>query len=313
MQTSAPRFSVIIPNYNNGSTLARALDSALAQTFPAHEIIVVDDGSVDDSRAIVSGYGDRITYIYQQNAGVSAARNAGVSAASGDWLAFLDADDTFNPERLARHADWIQRSPDLDFLLSDQEFRDPEGRLLHHSIDSTGFGRALLRRYPGQREIELGEDDLGQLVGDGFVEIRTLSMPRGTFLSLGGFPVGKKIGEDLHLIVRLCAISRRAGVVTESLANYYIYPASAMRKDVAAAQRANVEIIEELAAQLSHARPSLRRGLREKLRQARLSLAYVNLRQGKRRAALDSVLPLLRPLPRWGAIRDVMSVVRGIR
>ncbi len=313
MQTPAPRFSVIIPNYNNGSTLARALDSALAQTYPAHEIIVVDDGSVDDSRAVVSAYGDRVTYLYQQNAGVSAARNAGVHAASGDWLAFLDADDTFNPERLARHAEWIQRSPSLDFLLSDQDFRDPEGRLLHRSIDSTGFGQALLRRHPGQSEIELGQDDLGQLIGDGFVEIRTLSMPRGTFLSLGGFPTGKKIGEDLHLIVRLCAVSRRAGVVTQSLANYYIYPSSAMRKDVVAAQHANVEIIEELVAQLAHARPSLQRGLREKLRQARLSLAYVNLRQGRRRAALDSVLPLLRPLPRWSAIRDVMSVVRGIR
>ncbi|WP_288378461.1 glycosyltransferase family A protein [uncultured Massilia sp.] len=313
MHASAPKFSVIIPNYNNAGTLARALDSALSQTWPAHEIIVVDDGSVDDSRAVAASYGDRIVYLYQPNAGVSAARNAGVRHASGDWLAFLDADDTFAPERLAAHADWIRRDPDLDFLLSDQDFRAPDGSFLHRSIDATPFGRALLERHRGQVEIVLGEDDFGPLIGYGFVEIRTLSLPRHTFERLGGFPLGKKIGEDVHLMVRLCAASRRVGVVTQSLADYYLYPANAIRKDVAGAQRASVSLFEELLGELAGASPGVRAGMREKLRQARLNMAYMHLRQGRRRAAVDSVLPLLRPLPRWGSLCDVLSIVRGIR
>lgn len=313
MHPPAPRFSVIIPNYNNGATLARALDSVLAQTYPAHEIIVVDDGSVDDSRAVASSYGERIVYQYQPNAGVSVARNTGVQCATGDWLAFLDADDTFVPERLALHADWIRRDPGLDFLLGDQDVRSPDGSFQYRSISATPFGRALLERHQGQDEIVLTEDDFGPFIGDGFIEIRTLSLPRQTFLKLGGFPQGKKIGEDLHLIIRLCAASQRAGVVTCPLADYYIYPSSAIRKDVVGAQRAYVALIEELLAKLVDVRPGLRRGVRERLRQARLSMAYMHLRQGKRREAVDCVLPLLSPVPRWTAIRDVLSVVRGIR
>lgn len=313
MTSSPVTFSVIIPNYNNAATLARAIDSVLAQTHPAHEIIVVDDGSVDDSRAVVCAYGDRIRYVYQANAGVSAARNAGASLATGGWLAFLDADDTFVPERLAWHADWIARDGDLDFLLGDQDFRTPDGALMHRSIDVTPFGRELLARHPGQTEIVLDAGDFGPLLADGFAEIRTLSLPRATFHRLGGFPLGKKIGEDLHLVVRLCAISRRAGVLARTLADYYIYPASAIRRDAVAAQQVFIATLEELASELQGAPAGLRRGLREKIRQARLSLAYMYLRKQLRRNALDSVLPLLRPAPTWGAIRDVLSVVRGIR
>jgi len=313
MTAPLPTFSVIIPNYNNGPTLARALDSVLAQTYPAHEIIVIDDGSHDDSRAVAGAYGARVRYIYQDNAGVSAARNAGARLARGEWLAFLDADDTFTPERLAVHAHWIARDPALDFLLGDQDFRQPDGSFMHHSIDTTPFGRDLLARHPGQREIALDEGDFGPLLADGFAEIRTLSLPRATFEQLGGFPLGKKIGEDLHLVVRLCAVSRRAGVVAQSLADYYIYPSSAIRKDVVAAQRNFVETLEELAGQMRGAPDGVRRGLREKVRQARLSLAYMYLRKQLKKDALRSVLPLLRPAPTVSALRDVLSVLRGIR
>jgi glycosyltransferase involved in cell wall biosynthesis len=313
MSSLPATFSVIIPNYNNGATLARAIESVLAQTYPAHEIIVIDDGSADDSRAVATSFGDKVRYVYQDNAGVSAARNAGARVATGEWLAFLDADDTFLPERLALHADWIARDPGLDFLLADQDFRQPDGSFMHRSIDSTSFGRALLARHPVQRDILLEEADFGPLLADGFTEIRTLSIPRATFERLGGFPLGKRIGEDLHLVVRLCAGSRRAGVVAQSVADYYIYPSSAIRKDVVVAQRAFVETLEELAGEICHAPAGLRRGLRQKIRQARLSLAYMYLRKQSRRDALGSVLPLLKPVPTLTAVRDILSVMRGIR
>ena len=83
----------------------------LAQRYPAHEIIVVDDGSVDDTEKVLAQYQDRIRIISQANAGVSAARNAGARAATGDWLAFLDADDWYFPDRLNCMPNGLQRIP----------------------------------------------------------------------------------------------------------------------------------------------------------------------------------------------------------
>ena len=87
------KISVIIPVYNSAATLARAIESVLVQTWPAQEIIVIDDGSTDNSLHVAKGFADRIRIIHQPNAGVSAARNRGAEAATAPWLAFLDADD----------------------------------------------------------------------------------------------------------------------------------------------------------------------------------------------------------------------------
>lgn len=91
--------SAVIPTYNYGRYVCDAVDSALAQTYPNMEVIVVDDGSVDDTRQRLEPYGDRIRYIYQDNRGLSAARNAGIRAARGEWVALLDADDVWHREK----------------------------------------------------------------------------------------------------------------------------------------------------------------------------------------------------------------------
>ena len=106
-----PRFSVVIPTYNRGHCVAASVESVLAQTLPCHELIVVDDGSTDDTADVISRYGDRVRYIRQANGGVSAARNAGIAAASGDWIAFLDSDDEWAPQKLAAHAEALRREP----------------------------------------------------------------------------------------------------------------------------------------------------------------------------------------------------------
>lgn len=97
---TTPLVSVIIPTYNRGWTISRAVDSVLFQTFRDFELIVVDDGSEDDTAAILAGYDADIRVIRQPNAGVSAARNAGVRAAGGEFIAFLDSDDYWLPEKL---------------------------------------------------------------------------------------------------------------------------------------------------------------------------------------------------------------------
>jgi glycosyltransferase involved in cell wall biosynthesis len=104
--------TVIIPTHNRRDTLARALDSVLAQTMQPTEVIVVDDGSSDDTRRLVAGY-PRVRYLYQENAGVSSARNLGIEAARGEWLAFLDSDDEWQPDKLRHQQALLVNNPSL--------------------------------------------------------------------------------------------------------------------------------------------------------------------------------------------------------
>lgn len=96
------RVSILINNYNYGQFVARAIESALDQTMPAHEVVVVDDGSTDGSRDIIAVFGDRIRTVFKDNGGQASCFNAGFAASSGDVICLLDADDYFLPEKLAR-------------------------------------------------------------------------------------------------------------------------------------------------------------------------------------------------------------------
>lgn len=97
-----PTVSVVIPCYNASPFLRETLDSVLAQTYPAAEVLVIDDGSTDDSAAIAESYGPPVRVIRQENQGESVARNRGIDEAAGDWVAFLDADDLWHREKLAQ-------------------------------------------------------------------------------------------------------------------------------------------------------------------------------------------------------------------
>ncbi len=95
----SPMVSAVIPTYNYGQYVCEAVESALNQTYRNMEVIVVDDGSTDDTRERLAPYMDSIRYIYQENQGLSAARNTGIRAASGEWIALLDSDDTWTPRK----------------------------------------------------------------------------------------------------------------------------------------------------------------------------------------------------------------------
>lgn len=97
-----PKVSVIIPTYNRSRYVTQAIDSILTQTYKDYEIVVVDDGSTDNTREVLEPYMDKIRYIYQENTGVSAARNLGIREAKGEWIAFLDSDDRWMPRKLER-------------------------------------------------------------------------------------------------------------------------------------------------------------------------------------------------------------------
>jgi len=106
-----PLVSVIIPTYNRGWALAESIDSVLAQDYGNFELIVVDDGSTDNTLNLINGYSGRLKVIRQANAGVSAARNRGIAEACGDFLAFLDSDDIWLPRKLSRQMDFFIRHP----------------------------------------------------------------------------------------------------------------------------------------------------------------------------------------------------------
>src|SRR5262249_3527537 len=123
----APLVSVLITVYNNAPYLAEAIESVLAQTYPAVELVVVDDGSDDGSGESARRYGQGARYAYQANAGIGAARNHAVALAAGGFLALLDADDRFPGDRLERQMAAFGRDPGLEMVLGHvHEFVSPD-------------------------------------------------------------------------------------------------------------------------------------------------------------------------------------------
>jgi glycosyltransferase involved in cell wall biosynthesis len=131
------RVTVMIGVYNGERYLGEAIDSVLAQTHPVHELIVVDDGSTDGSGAVAESYGPPVRCIHQERGGMAASRNRAIREASGDFFAFLDADDRFPPEKLERQLAVFEEDPELDVVYGHvTEFLSPD-------LDEAA--RALLR------------------------------------------------------------------------------------------------------------------------------------------------------------------------
>jgi glycosyltransferase involved in cell wall biosynthesis len=126
-----PLVSVITPAYNVVWCVGRAIDSVLEQTFRQLELIVVNDGSTDETKDVLTAYGDSIRVLDQDNRGMSSARNAGIRSAQGSYIAFLDADDWWLPEKLERQLDLMQNRPELGFCSTAARVENPQGELLN--------------------------------------------------------------------------------------------------------------------------------------------------------------------------------------
>ena len=121
----SPRVSVLIPCYNAGRYVGAALDSVLAQTYQDFEIVVVDDGSTDDTAAVVCGY-ERVRYIYNAHSGIPVTRNLAVAKARGELIAFLDADDIWFPDKLSVQLQFMEEH-DCPFSFTSYEYATPDG------------------------------------------------------------------------------------------------------------------------------------------------------------------------------------------
>ncbi|HET6514612.1 MAG TPA: glycosyltransferase [Thermodesulfovibrionales bacterium] len=131
-----PLFSIIIDNYNYGCYIQQAIDSVLAQHFPSGdmEVIVVDDGSTDDTAQRVAKYKDRVKYIRKKNGGQSSAINTGVEHAGGEVIAFLDSDDFWHREKLRIVAEEFEKSDDIDFMYHYMDVTDDKGKIVDRYI-----------------------------------------------------------------------------------------------------------------------------------------------------------------------------------
>src|SRR5436305_1747451 len=116
--------SVIVPTFNRAYCIRRTIDSVLNQTYPNWELVIVDDGSTDNTAQLIAtdyAHDTRIKYFHQQNQGVTAARNKGISLAQGDYVAFLDSDDTWKPWKLQLQLACMQHCPNIGMIWTDME------------------------------------------------------------------------------------------------------------------------------------------------------------------------------------------------
>ena len=141
------KISVIIPVYNRAATIRRAVDSVLSQTVKAYEIIVVDDGSTDETPQILNSYGDLISIITQENQGVSAARNRGINRAKGDWIALLDSDDEWLPKKLQYALEFIRLNPQIKIFQTEEIWvrngRRVNPKIKHKKLSGNIFKESL--------------------------------------------------------------------------------------------------------------------------------------------------------------------------
>jgi glycosyltransferase involved in cell wall biosynthesis len=141
---SQPSVSCIVPVYNGERYLNEALESIFAQSYRPSEVIVVDDGSTDSTAAVVACYGSQVRYLWEPNSGPATARNLGLSVALGEFVAFLDADDLWHPEKLERQMARFEARPELDLCVTHvQNFWIPELREEETHFQSHRFSQPL--------------------------------------------------------------------------------------------------------------------------------------------------------------------------
>jgi glycosyltransferase involved in cell wall biosynthesis len=232
--------SAIIPTYNHAAFLPEALESVFAQTCCPLEVVVVDDGSTDETAEVLRTYEGRIRVLSQPNRGVAAARNAGAAVASGELLAFLDADDTWFPAKLERQAARFGVEPGIALVHCGIEEVDGRGRQL----------RARLDGMEGWVSREMLLFRRGVILGGGSAAV----IRRATFLEVGGFDEALSTSADWDLYYR---VARRypVGFVPEVLVRYRVHGGN-MHRNVDAMTR---DMLTAYAKVFSEQDPELQR------------------------------------------------------
>ena len=216
--------SVVIPACNAGRYISRALDSVLGQTRKADEIIVVDDGSTDDTAAQVAKYADKVKYIRQENQGASGARNTGIKAAGSEWVAFLDGDDEWLGDKLQRQIALLQRNPELDWCTGNFiRCLCEEGR------QGPDLGPRRCRKLLGGKEYFVNYFKACMVGATGHTNM--MMVKRYLLEEAGLFRPGQSRANDLDMWWRLAYQQPRMGYVSEPLAVYHLNVPRSLTQD----------------------------------------------------------------------------------
>lgn len=233
--------SVIIPSYNRGYIIAETIESVLAQTYGKIEIIVVDDGSTDDTRSVVESYGDKVHYIYQTNAGCPAARNVGLAAARGEFIALLDSDDRWYPWKLELQIAFLDRHPQVGMVWTDMTAVTDDGTRIADRYLRTFYSAYRHVRIEDMmtRAGAVGElgvvipaeaaahpawigDVFSQLIRGTLIHTPTTVMRRERVRGTGGYDESlKPAGEDFDFHLRT-AVQGPVGLLDVSTIDYRI-------------------------------------------------------------------------------------------
>ena len=193
--------SAIIPAYNAGPFIVEAVESIRQQGAAVREIIIVDDGSTDDTEELVAALGEDIRYVRQENSGPSAARNLGVKLATSPLIAFLDADDVWTPNKIAEQLAIFQAYPDVGLVASDMSEVDIAGAVVTPSVLKA---HNLLRFFQNLSGTPVPQA-LRRLIEKNFIPTGTVIAKKSLLMELGGFNSEIRYGEDLELWARVAA------------------------------------------------------------------------------------------------------------
>jgi glycosyltransferase involved in cell wall biosynthesis len=204
-----PLVSIIIPAHNSGLWIRGTIDSALSQSYPCLEIIVIDDGSTDDTKRIIASYyGETVKYVYQDNAGPARARNHGIELARGEYIQFLDSDDVLSPEKISRQMAVFTANPDCHVVYCDFVFTSDEtaGRVV-------GSPAAYKEKY--------GTENVFEALLDGnFIVIHAPLTKTDVIRRCNAFDTSLVSDEDYDLWLRIAGKGYRFCFVPEVLAFY---------------------------------------------------------------------------------------------
>ncbi len=205
-----PLVSIVIPTYNRASTVCNAVESALAQSYPFCQVIVVDDGSEDNTVSLLAQYAGRITLIRQKNRGRSAARNTGLTQVKGEYVVFLDSDDTLMPNMVEGHLAAMICSPSAALITGLAWMTDLYGQLV---VPKVLMGAPLEK--PTFLSLILGNVPL----------IHTILVRRDAVVAVGGFDETLAVSEDWDLWLRIVSCFPDVGFVSEPCAYCAAEPA----------------------------------------------------------------------------------------
>jgi hypothetical protein len=289
-----PTFSIVIPAYQAAGTVGDAVRSAVAQTRPAHEVIVVDDGSTDDLAGALEEFDGQIRFIRKENGGAASARNAGVRVATGDFVAFLDADDAYHPCRIEALGELAAARPDLDILTTDTEFI---------------VGGRPAGRFHADHPFPV-EDQRSAILKSCFT-FGCPAVSRSRLLEIGGFDETLRTGEDWDCMIRLILGGAAAGLVDAPYLEYRLRPDSLTASRLEALWD-RVRLLDKAGrspALRSEERPALARSLLYHRTRAALAEAEVALAHGKRRRARFLRLAASRRVTKRGRVLLVAAAL----